>query len=84
VLPFSLLDGWLQSLGAIDNLNLFNRLLKNPDSQIRLGAIEIIRQLEQKDVIITVLATLKDEKDLRVKRASQWLKVQNTGQCLVL
>lgn len=67
---FSLLETWMNRTGSLDYLNLFNRLLKNPDTRIRSGAIEIIRQLKLNNVIDVVIASLKQENDLRIKRAA--------------
>ncbi len=65
----SQLKAWLHKLGTIDVIDLFNRILEHPNSQVRLGAIKLIQRLEEKNVINVLIAKIKDERVRDIKRA---------------
>lgn len=69
-LNYSLINDWLKAFVPIDDIELFSRLLNNPNPQIRLGAIKIAQQLKWKSVAATFVSNLKSEKLPQVKRAS--------------
>jgi hypothetical protein len=64
-----LIKNWIHEIKRIDLIRLFDILLENPDSRIRVGAIKLIQQSEEKDAINSLINRINNENKCEVKRA---------------